>query len=153
MPSLWLNFVRDISKNCETLSLQWPSSMMSRSSQSFLFNNPLFSQKHDERMKKIGGIVPEILGVFTFSHATHFHLENRRLICAAVPSPVASHILKSNIKCKYVSRKVACHFLCVDNINVYPIYHRLLDVQSKRAWPWPWPLVWAKSNVNKPVER
>ena len=40
-----------------------------------LFNIPLFSETHGERFKKIVGIVPEIFDVFSFFHATIFHLE------------------------------------------------------------------------------
>ena len=45
-------------------------------SQEFLFNIPLFSQTHGERMKKIGSILREILNVFTLSIKSIFHLEN-----------------------------------------------------------------------------
>ena len=55
-----------------------------------VFNIPLFS-KTPERMKKIGGIVPEIFDVVTFIHATHFPPGKGRLSCAATPC-CAAHL-------------------------------------------------------------
>ena len=39
-----------------------------------LLNFTIFPTR-DESLKKIGGIVPEIFGIFTF-HAAHYHLKN-----------------------------------------------------------------------------
>ena len=50
------------------------------------------SFQHDESLKKIGGMVPEIFDVFSF-HATYLPPEERKLSCAATFStfPVTPH--------------------------------------------------------------
>ena len=51
------------------------------------FNSPLFSQTYDERMKKSGGTVPEILDVFTFFMQPIFHMEKEAKLCSIPLSP------------------------------------------------------------------
>ena len=56
-------------------------------------NSSLFPQIPGERLNKIGGIVPEILDVFTFFRTTHFSPE-KRLSCEATPCRITRSFLQ-----------------------------------------------------------